>query len=148
MKKDFVLYPEALALKGLGFDEPCLVYYLENSIELELGEGYNLVTREYQRNVMTYSLHNSNFEYGTNKPDWSYKLVTSPTYSQAFRWFREKHGFHGSINQSHGVVGMYNWDIIDKHLNCIGQYPFYSFEEAETACLKKLIELVKSKSDE
>ena len=36
------------------------------------------------------------------------------------------------------------WDIIDKHLNCIGQSPYYSFEEAELECLKKLIKIVKN----
>jgi hypothetical protein len=68
--KDFTLYPEALELKQLGFDEPCFAFYDES----------------------LYFPNNEN-QYGTfcnQKLDAS--SCSAPTYSQAFRWFREKHG--------------------------------------------------------
>jgi hypothetical protein len=34
---------------------------------------------------------------------------------------------------------MYNWEIIDKDLSCISEYPYRSFKEAELECIKKLI---------
>jgi len=57
-------------------------------------------------------------------------------YQQAFRWFREKHNL---ITQ------------IQKHKNdyiaCLGIHVEWcdTYDEAELACLKKLIEIVKNK---
>ena len=70
--KDFTLYPEALELKQLGFDEPCFTYYKNNQLShvLEL-------------------VKNSEIENVNNEPD---DYISAPTYSQVFRWFREKYG--------------------------------------------------------
>jgi len=58
----------------------------------------------------------------------------------AFRWFREKHKLSG-------VVGHNSFEIWDLPTNeCIVEvYPLSSYEEAELACLRKLIEIVKNK---
>jgi hypothetical protein len=60
--------------------------------------------------------------------------IKMPLYQQAFRWFREKHGL---------------WQFIefdDNHYNPVVQsslvYYCDTYEEAELACLKKLIELL------
>ena len=54
------------------------------------------------------------------------EIVNAPLYQQAFRWFREKY------KQSH--IWMMD-DLLDT-----GEY---TFEEAQDACLRKLIEIVK-----
>jgi hypothetical protein len=57
-------------------------------------------------------------------------------YQQAFRWFREKHNIVFYLN----MVG------VNLYYYVIGTEPFLSFktyEEAELACLKKLIEIIK-----
>jgi hypothetical protein len=60
--------------------------------------------------------------------------VVAPLYQQAFRWFREKHGL---------------WQFIefdDNHYNPVVQsslvYYCDTYEEAELACLNKLIILI------
>jgi hypothetical protein len=58
----------------------------------------------------------------------------APIYQQAFRWFREKHGLRHFIEYDNG------------HYNAVVQsslvYHCDTHEEAELACLKKLIELL------
>ena len=60
-------------------------------------------------------------------------LVGAPLYQQAFRWFREKYDLFISI--MHYENG---YSINDLRR-------FETYEEAELACLKKLIEIVKNK---
>ncbi len=71
----------------------------------------------------------------TNIGSWSDQehYCSSPLFQQAFRWFREKHRLK------------HIW-IMDELLDT-GEY---TYEEAELACLKKLIEIVeqKNKKDE
>jgi len=59
--------------------------------------------------------------------------VIAPLYQQAFRWFREKHGLRHFIEYDNG------------HYNAVVQsslvYHCDTYEKAELACLKKLIEL-------
>jgi hypothetical protein len=66
--------------------------------------------------------------------------LTVPTYSQAFRWFREKYNLCGVITpQSYEIWGYPDGGCI------IEQYPVHTYEEAEQACLDKLIEICKNK---
>jgi hypothetical protein len=66
------------------------------------------------------------------------KLVSAPLYQQAFRWFREKYGLNQHIEHI-AASNEYQWHI--KHR----WNTFNTYEEAELACLKKLIEIVKTK---
>ena len=61
----------------------------------------------------------------------------SPLYQQAFRWFREKHGLNYVIIKAESWFYTIN--------GCNTQEGFKTYEEAELDCLKKLIEIVKSK---
>ena len=132
MNKEFISYEQALALKELGFDEPCFGYY---NIDPQLKTpAFNMVKP---------------FEH-----EW---CLPTPTYSQAFRWFRQKYNIQGYIYSS-TVRGNsektkqftgYIWNI-----NGIDM-PFIStdardelhdtYEEAEVACLNKIIEICKEK---
>jgi hypothetical protein len=116
MQKEFIPYEQALALKELGFDEPCLgVFYNPNDLQSQ-GFGH-------------YRGENTN----------------APLYQQAFRWFREKYSIHAWIinaEDNHNVFKPFfrGVNIHDQHL-----VDFYkTYEEAELACLKKLIEIVKN----
>jgi hypothetical protein len=117
--KDFTLYPEALELKQLGFDEPCFAFYDES----------------------LYFPNNEN-QYGTfcnQKLDAS--SCSAPTYSQAFRWFREKYGLCIVIKPIDdkkldlGYNLLKNGLIMSAHL---------TYEGAELACLRNLIKIVKT----
>ena len=111
--KDFVPYQEALELKQLGFDEPCFGWFASD--------------RTLVKEV-------------TEKTDFT----LAPTYSQAFRWFREKHNINTVISWRDDLL---NFDIslteMKKHGYFYYKDNFTTYEEAELACLKKLIDLTK-----
>lgn len=113
MEKEFVTYQQALKLKELGFDEPCFSYY-------DLRNKPNFFGRD-------------------NLMDTHCVQVNRPTYSQCFRWFREKYFKMSYIY----------YDIEYKFCFCIGYNNktkgFNTYEEAESACLDKLIELIETK---
>ena len=106
LEKEFVPYEQALALKELGFDEPCFGYYSE-------GE---LILNSHTNN------HMQRFRY------------SAPTFSQAFRWVREKH----NLKDKYGVFPHHT--IMFNYIIGGGKE-----KEAELACLIKLIEIVKNK---
>lgn len=125
MEKEFIPYEQALALKELEFNEPCFGYYLE---ELFLFEDSIWEER-------------NNTEYVERFMD-SYKFCTAMTYQQAFRWFREKHKLPSYIGH-YGING-YSFvvDFTDnRNLQFRAEYKYYTYEEAELECLKKLIEI-------
>jgi hypothetical protein len=122
MSKDFVPYQEALELKELGFDEPCFGRY----------DG-----RDENKGKIWYEMPNSG-------KDWiPVKDVLAPTFSQAFRFFREKYNIFGQVN----IHTYFIYNISNDGFEMIKQYDKLTntYEEAELECLKKLIQIVKNK---
>ncbi len=138
--KDFTLYPEALELKQLGFDEPCLGYYIANTLFISNDIVYN----------------------STDIP-----VIKAPLYSQAFRWFRYKYWYYASISptidignvdftvevsqffQEDRYVGEGDdEEYFPRGLELVHTERFDTYEEAELACLKKLIEIVKENENQ
>jgi hypothetical protein len=131
LEKEFIPYQEAFELKELGFDEPCFGYYLcKNSafgVELELTTNWI--------DLLPYDSSS----------------CKAPTFSQAFRWFRENFGLFSSEVYDRGldngklpIIHSYSFRILN--LNNFKDFygdTFKTYEEAELACLKKLIEIVK-----
>jgi len=118
-QQEFIPYEQALELKELGFDEPCLAFY----------NGKFLESTSYD------------FDNDTSKDIGL--CIVAPLYQQAFRWFREKHNLLYTIEEvweedtEYYVVEITTHNRVDDFLQeC-------TYEEAELACLKKLIELVK-----
>ena len=109
---EFIPYEQALALKGLDFDEPCFGLW-------------NLNNGKHEVDIIGVCKYSKEFKY---------REVLAPTYSQAFRWFREKHGLRHFIEYDYGY---YNALIQPSLVYSHGD----TYEEAELACLKKLIEL-------
>jgi hypothetical protein len=113
--KDFAPYQEALELNQLGFNEPCLGVYFNPTKELFIGKKVNQFTKDIR--------------------------TLAPTYSQAFRWFREKHGLCIVIKPIDdkkldlGYNLLKNGLIMNAHL---------TYEGAELACLRNLIKIVKT----
>ena len=115
MQKEFIPYEQALALKELGFDEPCLMYY-----------------------------------------DYSCTLVESGVYEckaplkqQAFIWFSDKHKLWAyNIPYNTGKYCIEIWRLVegDNYVKTKEDRVIMdNWEEAELACLNKLIELIKTK---
>jgi hypothetical protein len=140
MEKEFVPYAEALALKELGFDEPCLTYYEEDKY---LKQVFVLQYNKFE----LFSYKNVMFDNDGTKE------IATPTFSQAFRWFREKYGLYSHVRESLAfdktlefvtqINGSYvNHGIEDKPVN-----RFETYEEAELACLVKLIYIVKASTN-
>ena len=80
---------------------------------------------------------------GYSYPDSDKLLTQAILYQQAFRWFREKYGYAGIPNP-------FGYEILDRddiNYEWAALYEEVSnnYEEAELACLKKLIEIVKNK---
>jgi hypothetical protein len=137
MTQEFIPYQEALEMKQLGFDEPCLAYYDEQ------GKHYPMGTV-----VGPNTIHFGTFLPSIQKGA-SALLTGSPLYQQAFRWFREKYFLDAEIYVNHElghkfyhylILQLVRGNIEWKNINTI---KFKTYEEAELACLRKLIELVK-----
>jgi hypothetical protein len=148
MEKEFTPYEEALALKELGFDEPCF------------GNYYKYLEHEFNdpRSSTTFTFNEDNpirLSTSFEHKDHALFLCAAPLYQQAFRWFREKHNLHSSFTRYRKSIvalhpaiypSLYEVDIIDDKNNrniTVGEFNIY--EEAELACLRKLIEIVKNK---
>ena len=127
MEKEFITYEQALALKELGFDEPCFGRFKDS---LDFQEGF------YNRQI--------------ENTGW----CIAPLYQQAFRWFREKHNLQHELcslqknswlitimdtasPNEHGIYKGKKWDCDDLDENT------HTYEEAESACLDKLIEIAR-----
>ena len=121
MNKEFIPYQEAFYLKERGFNEPCFAYYHE-----DMSISY---TGIFGQNTNSFWLPSLD------------KIFTAPTYSQAFRWFRKEYALESYIraNLCVDVPKTYQFNIDDN----IDDVWYDTYEEAELACLKKLIEIVK-----
>ena len=120
MENEFVPYDKALRMKELGFDEPCFGFY---------------------NNTITESVIINNDSYGGFGLTQDH-VVVAPTFSQAFRWFREEYGYLSYIDMDN--YSFYRYTIYKG--KGISEAPYETYEEAELACLEKLIEIVESKS--
>jgi predicted GNAT superfamily acetyltransferase len=70
--------------------------------------------------------------------------TSQPTYSQSFRWFREKYDIHSYIEVFSDNTFDYVTVSDDFEGKDYGDGPFNTYEEAEQACLDKLIEICKN----
>jgi hypothetical protein len=134
MENEFVPYQPSLDMKELGFDEPCFGYYN--------GQG-NYIGEVDKMNS------------ACNKLGMHGAYCTAPTYSQAFRWFRENHNLMFQIfylrNGNYAVLIHRTtpeyMDLVDQikpSSGCVAEVvDCYSYEEAELECLLKLIKIVK-----
>ena len=119
MTQEFIPYEQALELKKLGFNEECLGYY---NIDPSLNHVYFNLIRPFQH-------------------EW---CLSAPLYQQSFRWFREK-GYRFTLSSDY-ENGIYFFDVWKNNQFMFEtDYIYNTYEEAELACLKKLIEIVKNK---
>lgn len=123
-EKDFVPYDEALALKELGFDDSCIYHFKKNNEDKPSFIFTFEITRPFGKNHNTLE-----------------SRISAPTFSQAFRWFREKYN----------MKVCFDWHPTEQDRFCIyfskssyfEKCDFKSKEDAELACLRNMIRLVK-----
>jgi|LakMenEpi03Aug12_release.lakeMendotaPanAssembly.Ray.scaffolds.fasta_scaffold1893079_1 hypothetical protein len=122
MLAEFVPYQIAVDMKSIGFNEPCFGLYHNDK---------TLSPTQCKSHEQFYG-----------------QVCSAPLYQQAFRWFREKYGLYHSVGLDNSLENDVNCDYqIINHNQSISEFEtdFKSYEEAELACLKKLIEIVKTK---
>ena len=130
IENEFIPYKQALALKELGFDEPCLAFYSP---------------KEELHPVFQEPLKGPYFNNGS-----FIETLRAPLYQQAFRWFREKYVLDSIVQPTYSTKYQYRvFNIETKskvqvYRDYMGK-EFKTYEEAELDCLKKLIEIVKNK---
>ena len=130
IEKDFIPYEEALALKELGFNEPCFGYFIAGQLFVTSDTVYNSL---------------------------DIPVCKAPTFSQAFRWFREQYWYTALIlcDSFQIVMQLSTSKTLDSKT---GEYRanystqtyhkevgLKSYDESELACLKQLIEISKNK---
>ena len=134
MEKLFVEYEESLVLKELGFDEPCFGYW----------KSKNWLIQEKTR---------------TDGYTHADQKCSAPLYQQAFRWFRSNYGLKHDIDDDNVGTKFYykirsytdkfdNYDDIIKPMReekDWAKIEFKTYEEAQLACLIKLIEICSKK---
>jgi hypothetical protein len=122
MKKEFVTYEQALALKELGFDD---ISWFDNQASLYDVNGE----------------HTMYTNYGVMYSGLSDGYIPAPLKQQVFRWFRDKYDAH--IHPRRIMPNVY-----------IAEYglwaskSFDTYEEAENACIDKLIEIAKQQGND
>ena len=117
MNREFVSYEQALALKELGFDEHCFGHYLMKKFYL----------KEYHKQ--------------------SEGITLRPTFSQAFRFFREKYELFHWLNDG-GLIPKNQWYFTIRDKNELLPFNWVedtTYEQAEQECLNKLIQITKEK---
>lgn len=121
LEKEFIPHTESLVLKELGFDEPCFGMFKVNKLYIDYPRITNNVLKK------------------TNLDNY----CTAPTYSQAFKFFREKYNLKSWIEEH--TVDTFIYQIRPHKLTDYSDgeiYVYERYEEAELTCLKKLIEIV------
>jgi hypothetical protein len=131
MEKEFVTYELALKMKVLGFDEPCLAIYDNYTDENDKDDSdrfFYIRTEGWPKELFD-------------------RVTPVPLFSQAFRWFRKNYRLSVLI---HDCLDDYIGEIVEWTISedkVIHEVPsrIETYEEAELACLEKLIEIVESK---
>lgn len=133
INKEFVPYDIALAMKELGFDEKCLGMYYNAE------DGVKYVEPTWK------------FLLGKKGNPNNESEVNAPLYQQAFRWFREEYDLYGSVGYEDDLKSKWGGSV-KGYYETWGKYDlgftgwFKTYEEAQDACLRKLIEIVKEKN--
>jgi hypothetical protein len=128
MEEYFVTYEQALALKELGFDEPCFKY-------IYTGDTGNNVSRYEEVEPSRAKNYNKYF-----------LCISQPLKQQVFKWFWVY--FHLSHNIFDWLddfeITITEWSLCEDRI--VYEYPrFDTYEQAESACIDKLISVIKEK---
>lgn len=117
MEKYFANYTQSLALKELGFNEICFATF-------DSDKWFDI--QDFGQNYDTFPSH----------------IIAAPLKSQVFEWFRKQHklkGFVEPVEYLDDTPETYMWVVYNE---CHSGAEQLTYEEAESACIDKLIELL------
>jgi hypothetical protein len=118
MENEFVPYELALRMKQLGFVKPCVAFY--EVFKGDVRDVYTISSEVCERLCS------------------DEKFVKAPTFSQVFRWFREKYNVHMVPSKYDENRWWIQWGTWTSSV-------FNTYEEAELACLEKLLDISEQK---
>ena len=122
IESNFVPYQIAVDMKSIGFNKPCFGFYRKEKLYLC---DYKNVNEE------------------------KISIISAPTFSQAFKFFRERYNFISEINVYSTSDGYsYTFKILCKKYTPYKEAnnAWVTYEEAELACIRKLIEIAKEQN--
>lgn len=170
MKKEFLTYKEALALKELGFNEESMMVYYGTSRQEKCNELY--IPSGFGK------IKNSHLITDEEKGIYWDGQVTAPLYQQAFDWFEKKHKlihrrspvYYSKKDIRNGrydaiIIDLVNIDhvgtkalkfedvgyafefieSIDEDEEDYSKMHFKTSRAADKACLKRMIQIVKER---
>ena len=141
MKREFCTYEQALALKELGFNEPCFGTYGYNGEEKSTYFPLEYICKKEEYELEPFDIRNSNI--GDD--------VSAPLKQQVFRWLLIKHNLYGIIIPTVTMHWTFKTMTVVEGMveappyNHVDANDYSTYEEAESACIDKLIEIVKNK---
>ncbi|HWY33828.1 MAG TPA: hypothetical protein VNX68_04235 [Nitrosopumilaceae archaeon] len=167
MEREFILYDDAIAMKELGFDEPCFAHFVmkDNAplrlysewLSRDFWKGKHIVELDIINERFMSRSVNKRSESAYWKKVWKEQCL-APTYHQAFRWFRDKYDITVSINRNRKYKSLTRYEVkIDKKTKLEKKpdrstkldFDIYfldycdTYEESELQCLKHLIDVAK-----
>ena len=142
MQEKFITYDLALELKGLGYDEPCFAVYGYTPENNTLSPKDKLFLWHEVVHFEGFIAELKNSIVGGD--------VTAPTWQDAFDFFRKEHGFIIELNWYFASKWGYKIsETVDSKITPVQLKSSFeverTYEEAQLACLRELIELVKNK---
>ena len=121
METEFIPYELALELKELGFDESCLGWFKNNELTTSFNDLYINPKERGKR----------------------FEIIKAPIYQQAFRWLRDNIELYTCIELKSINEG-YCFKFLDRYSGRFHSRNYFSYEEAQLECLKKMIRTKKS----
>lgn len=153
MKKQFVTYEIALALKELGFNERCFSKWSKDWKK----QSYSLypilatmgLNSPYKKESNGYDQKEVNdggytfTGYKNNSLDHGEEVIAAPLWQQAIDWFIEEYNLLITITSQ--SQESWQWHIQFPHdsLNKMWEEDFYTYKEAREQAILKAIELCK-----
>lgn len=127
IEQEFIPYEQALALKELGFNEPCLSFYNDKK-EIVIASENDF---------------KASFAFDNNNP------ILSPLYQQAFSWLLKEHSLYAVIIPTITMHWTFKTMTVVEGMievppyNHVEAIDYSTYREAELECIKKLIEICK-----
>lgn len=135
---EFIPYTQALELKQLDFNEPCFGYYKHTTIPNKIISN-DLIIGFIKDNRIYNDVSNGSSLVGLGKG-----FIFAPTFSQAFKFIREKYNLIGLVEGGYdNGKNIFTYVIWEGFKDIITDDYFETYKEAELNCLNELIKMVK-----
>jgi hypothetical protein len=146
MKDLFVSYEQALQLKELGFNEPCLkvgnpnghiLWKFMDVLDVEGVDIGDIMKEKFDDRLFTFDALTSRWASGA--------FVEIPLKTQVFKWFREKYNIIGLIEGGFDIINIFTYCIWEGFKDKFYDDYYGTYEEAEDVLINILIDKVKNK---